>query len=76
MNTNLKLLTRLQRVCDLSMFYAISVSPYRIHLQGDLNRGDLISIQRIMKKRKGVTHQISDIGSIEIQYKNIYIILL
>ena len=76
MNTNLKLLTRLQRVCDLSMFYAIGVSPYRIHLQGDLNRGDLVAIQRIMKKRKGVTHQITDIGSVEFHYKNISIILL
>jgi hypothetical protein len=75
MNKNLQTLNRLQRMFDMTMFYSISVSPYRICLQGELNKCNIVKIKSI-DKRNRFKHDVSGIGAVEFTYANVIITLL
>lgn len=75
MNKNLKTLNRLNRMFDMTMFYSVSVSPYRICLQGELNKCNIVKIKSI-DKRNRFQHDVSGIGSVEFTYANVVITLL
>lgn len=75
MKNNLKTISRLQNVLDLSMFYSISMSPYSIQLQGELNHCNVVKIKSI-DKRNRFQYNVTSIGSVEFIYRNIRIVLL
>jgi len=75
MKQNLILINRLNRKFDMSMFYSISVMEHRVHLQGDLTQANIVKI-KAMDQRNRFQYDVTAIGSVELRYKNILIVLL
>ena len=75
MNKNINTLNRLNRMFDMTMFYSVSVSPYRICLQGELNQCNIVKIKSV-DKRNRFKNDVSGIGSVEFTYANVVITLL